>query len=273
MPKTLMRLLPAAICLLPNLLFAAAQSASPPAATNSQSEDTYIVQAGDTLVGIARRLGLTSQPLAKAKAPEQTDNVVAGNMLRLPVTPLETNQTAPAPATAATERPAPAATPPAAAQSAAPLQPKPPAPAQPMSQAPLPKLVQPPVKADAATGTKTGTNVAKPGIVPPHAAAEPAQAPVKSADATGDAARLAVGAYVNPTLGVLRVTQTPTGIAVSRDNRTIAMRHLLYGVFDGADATGDIQGLRLQYDDDGQVRALLYSSSSGRDIPFTRMMK
>ncbi|BAH74816.1 hypothetical protein [Solidesulfovibrio magneticus] len=249
MSNTLAQLLSAVVCLLPNLLFAAAQPAPPPARTDDHHASSPITELGDTLVSIARRLGLTSQPLDKANAPEQTDKAVAGNMLRLPVTPPETNRTAPAPA----------ATPPAAAQSAAPLQPKPPV--------PLPTLVQPPAKADAATDT----NAAKPGIVPPPATAEPA--PAKAADATGDAARLAVGAYANPTLGVLRVTQAPTGIAVGRDNRTIVMRHLLYGVFDGTDATGDIQGLRLQFDDDGQVRALLYSSSSGKDIPFTRMKK
>ncbi|HML55921.1 MAG TPA: LysM peptidoglycan-binding domain-containing protein [Solidesulfovibrio magneticus] len=263
MQITLMRLLPAAICLLPNLLFAAAQSASPPVATSSQSQDTYIVQAGDTLVGIARRHGLTPDALAKANALDRPDKIIVGNVLRLPVTPPERGSTpmAPAPAKASAAQPAPAATPPETAQPAAPEQAKPPTQVQPMPQSQSPTPAQAPAKGDAMTAAKATT----PGIVPTP--------PAKDDDATGDAARLAVGSYANPTLGVLRVTQTPAGIAVSRDNRTIAMRHLLYGVFDGTDATGDIQGLRLQFDDDGQVRALLYSSSSGKDIPFTRMKK
>ena len=229
MPKTFARLLPAAACLLPNLLFAAAQPTPPTTATNGQDSDCYTVQSGDTLVGIARRLGLTPQALAKANALDRPDKIAVGNVLRLPVTPPETHQpaTAPTPAQSPAVRPVPAATPPETAQPAAP------------PQAPTPSA-RPPAKAD---------------------------------EATGDAARLAVGAYANPTLGSLRVTQTAAGIAVSRDNRTISMRHLLYGVFDGSDASGDIQSLRLQYDDAGQVRALLYSSASGKDIPFARVKK
>ena len=291
MSKTLVRLLPAAACLLPNLLLAAAQPAPQPAAVISQASDSYTVQAGDTLVGIARRLGLTPQALAKANALDRPDKIVVGNVLRLPVTPPDTNQTAPAPAKTSVEQPAP--TPTETAQPAATPQAKTPTPFQPTPQAlsPTPQVqsptpgqtppqarkpspaqppVQPPAKADATAAGKAATS----DSLPPPAPAEPAQVPsAKADDATGDAARLAVGTYANTTLGSLRVTQTATGIAVSRDNRTIAMRHLLYGVFDGVDASGDIHGLRLQYDDAGQVRALLYSSSSGKDIPFARVKK
>ncbi|EKO37849.1 MAG: metalloendopeptidase-like membrane protein [Solidesulfovibrio magneticus str. Maddingley MBC34] len=247
MPKTLARLLPAAVCLLPNLLFAAAQPAPPSVATNDQDGDSYTVQVGDTLVSIARRLGLAPQALAKANALERPDKIVAGNVLRLPVTLPEATQ--------------PAA--PIQARPSAPVQPhaqaQPPTPGQAMPQPRAPSPDQPPAKA------------AAPGIVPPPATAEPAQ--TQANDATEDAAQMAIGTYANPTLGSLRVTQTATGIAVSRDNRTIPMRHLLYGVFDGVDASGDIHGLRLQYNDDGQVRAVLYSSSSGKDIPFARVKK
>ena len=278
MPKTLARLLPAAICLLPNLLFAAAQPASPPAATDNQPSGSYIVQAGDTLVGIARRLGLTTQALVKANALERPDKIVVGNVLRLPVTPPETNPAsmAPDPAKASAAQPAPAATPPEAARHA-----EPPAPIQPMPQPQSPTPAQTPAKADATTAAKATTPgsvptppaKAEPAQAPNAPAAAPAQAPTKAVDATEDVVRLAVGSYANPTLGTLRIAQTPAGIAVGRDNRTIAMRHLLYGVFDGADTTGDIHGLRLQYDDAGQVRALLYSSASGKDIPFARVKK
>ena len=286
MPKTLARLLPAAVCLLPNLLFAAAQPASQPAATDNQPSDSYIVQAGDTLVGIARRLGLTPQALAKANALERPDKIAVGNVLRLPVTPPERSPMpmAPVQAKASAAQPAPAAAPSETARPAAPAQARSPAPVQPMPQTPSPSPAQPPAKTDAMTAAKAAT----PGIEStppakaepapaPNALAEPApasaQPPAKTDDATRDAVRLAVGAYANSTLGVLRVTQTPAGIAVSRDNRTLAMRHLLYGVFDGADASGDIHSLRLQYDDAGQVRALLYSSASGKDIPFARVKK
>jgi LysM repeat protein len=271
MSKTLVRLLPAAACLLPNLLLAAAQPAPQPAAVISQASDSYTVQAGDTLVGIARRLGLTPQALAKANALDRPDKIVVGNVLRLPVTPPDTNQTAPAKASA--EQPAPAATPTETAQPAATPQAKTPTPFQ-----PTPQALSPTPQAQSPTPGQTPPQARKPSPaqppVQPPALAEPAQAPsAKADDATGDAARLAVGTYANTTLGSLRVTQTATGIAVSRDNRTIAMRHLLYGVFDGVDASGDIHGLRLQYDDAGQVRALLYSSSSGKDIPFARVKK
>jgi murein DD-endopeptidase MepM/ murein hydrolase activator NlpD len=253
-----MRLLPAAICLLPNLLFAAAQSASPPVATSSQSQDTYIVQAGDTLVGIARRHGLTPDALAKANALDRPDKIIVGNVLRLPVTP-PTPPQHPAAAPAAAVESVPAQLPTAAKSQDQEASPQP-------TPAPL-----------APKGPKTPPAPAAPALATPAKAQPPqdipAQPHAKIADVPDAIERLAVGTYANPTLGVLRVTQTPTGIAVSRDNRTIAMRHLLYGVFDGTDATGDIQGLRLQFDDDGQVRALLYSSSSGKDIPFTRMKK
>lgn len=283
MPKTLARLLPAAVCLLPNLLFAAAQPAPPPARTDDHHASSPITELSDTLVRIARRLGLTSKPLAKANAPEQTDKIVVGNVLRLPVTPPETDPAsmAPDPAKASAAQPAQAATPPEAAQHAEPPQAKPPAPVQPMSQPQSPTPAQTPAKADATTAAKAATPgsvptppaKAEPAQAPNASAAAPAQSPTKAVDATEDVVRLAVGSYANPTLGTLRIAQTPAGIAVGRDNRTIAMRHLLYGVFDGADTTGDIHGLRLQYDDAGQVRALLYSSASGKDIPFARVKK
>ena len=241
MPKTFARLLPAAVCLLPNLLFAAAQPA-PPTAANSQGNDSYTVQAGDTLVGIARRHGLTPDALAKANALDRPDKIIVGNVLRLPVTPPTPTQL-PTAAKAQDQEASPQPTP-------APMAPK---------------------------GPKTPPAPAAPALATPAKAQPPqdipAQPHAKIADAPDAIERLAVGTYANPTLGALRVAQTPAGIAVSRDNRTIPMRHLLYGVFDGVDTTGDIHGLRLQYDDDGQVRALLYSSASGKDIPFARVKK
>lgn len=257
MPKTFARLLPAAVCLLPNLLFAAAQPA-PPTAANSQGNDSYTVQAGDTLVGIARRHGLTPDALAKANALDRPDKIIVGNVLRLPVTPPTPTQL-PAAAPAAAVESAPAQLPTAAkAQD------------QEASPQPTPAPMAP-------KGPKTPPAPAAPALATPAKAQPPqdipAQPHAKIADAPDAIERLAVGTYANPTLGALRVAQTPAGIAVSRDNRTIPMRHLLYGVFDGVDTTGDIHGLRLQYDDDGQVRALLYSSASGKDIPFARVKK
>lgn len=54
-----------------------------PPSRQPRQTDGYTVQAGDTLVGIARRLGLTPQPLAKANALDRPDKIVVGNGLRL----------------------------------------------------------------------------------------------------------------------------------------------------------------------------------------------
>lgn len=309
MPKPLLRLLPAAACLLPGLLHAAAQLSPPAALSDGRESGSYTVQAGDTLVGIARRHGLTPDELARANALERPDKIIVGNVLRLPVTPpqqagqfMPVQTTAPAASEPKPFIPAPPQ--PVAVELSPPTPAKPAAPAQPPVQAKPAAPAQPPVQAKAvvpatapvqAPAPEPAPAQAKPADPPQVPAAKPQTPPAKAAPSaaaaveaprglppeprakaaapTEIAAGLAVGSYANPTLGALRVSQTPTGIAVSRENQTIPMRHLLYGVFDGTDGAGGIHGLRLQYDEDGQVRALLYSSASGKDIPFARVKK
>ena len=265
-----LRLLPIVpVCLLPGLLFAAAKAPSQPVVTATADAPSYTVQAGDTLVGIARKHGLSPDELVKANALERPDRIMVGNVLRLPVTPPTApapgGQTKPLAAPAAATAPQPFPEPPAAASpnKAEPATAKPEtaenkakvpqAPAAPVAAKPGPKAVS---KAEAS-----------------EPSAPPAAGPVRVSDPADATIKLAVGTYTNPVLGALRISQTPTGIAVSRDNQTISMRHLLYGVFDGTDNAGGVHGLRLEYDASGQVSSLQYSSSSGKDISFTRVRK
>ncbi|MHC1788066.1 LysM peptidoglycan-binding domain-containing protein [Solidesulfovibrio sp.] len=227
--------------LLPALLPAAATA---PSAPQPDSLDAgykpYTIQAGDTLTAIARKFGLTPEAVARANAIEQPHRIAAGNVLRLPVSRPET-----APAAAEAAKPVPA-----------------------MAQTPPPAI---PVAAAAAAKAPAQASAAP--TAPPAPQAAPAAEPRTPAAGPDSPARLAAGTYANPVLGTLRVNQTPTGINVTRDNQTIAMRHLLYGVFDGSDHAGSIHSLRLEYDRAGQVTALLYNAGNAKDIPFNRVNK
>lgn len=223
---------------LPLWLLSAATSAAPPAASQeAQHESTqyqsYTIQAGDTLVGIAKRYGLTTDAVAKANALDKPHRLAVGNVLRLPVTQPEAESTPSSTATAANAT---------------------------GNAARTAERAETPAKAQAASPAPAAT---------PDQAAGPDETPAEA----NAPARLAVGVYANPVMGTLRIAQTPTGIAVTRDNQSIAMRHLLYGVFDGADATGLIHGLRLEYDASGQVAAVLYNSAGSKDVTFTRVRK
>lgn len=200
---------------------------------------SYTVQAGDTLVGIAKRYGLTSDIVAKANALDKPHRIAVGNVLRLPVIHPEAEST---PSPTADSANAPENT----AKTAA----------------------------NAETPPKTPGASPAPAA-PPAPTASPAKAagPDETSAEANAPARLAVGVYANPAMGTLRIAQTPTGIAVTRDNQTIAMRHLLYGVFDGADAAGLIHGVRLEYDASGQVASVLYNSAGSKDVTFTRVRK
>lgn len=219
------------------LLTTATLTPSPAASQEVQHETTqyqsYTIQAGDTLVGIAKRYGLTSDVVAKANALDKPHRITVGNVLRLPVTQPEAESTPPPSATAA-------------------------------------KIKENAAKTDARADTPAKAQAASPA---PAATPAPAAGPDETPAEANAPARLAVGVYANPVMGTLRIAQTPTGIAVTRDNQTIAMRHLLYGVFDGADAAGLIHGLRLEYDASGQVAAVLYNSAGSKDVTFTRVRK
>ena len=122
LPRQLLLLaLPA--CLVPGLLLAAATSPAPvggPAPGGAQ----YTIQPGDTLNRIAQKHGLTPDALAQANAIDKSQRIVAGNVLRLPVTPPASPSPQPVPfqpapaAKAADNKPEPGqAAPPAAGQS------------------------------------------------------------------------------------------------------------------------------------------------------------
>ncbi len=71
----------------------------------AQAEDTsYTVQRGDTLTGIAARYGLTVTALAQSNGISNTNNIYAGQTLKVPVNNNSTSNNAPAPAQTSGER-------------------------------------------------------------------------------------------------------------------------------------------------------------------------
>lgn len=291
--------------LLPALVLAAA-TVPPPLAGGSPADGylPYTIQSGDTLTAIARKHGLTPEAVARVNDINPPHRITAGNVLRLPVTPPQGNPASAAvqtPTASQPAQPAQARTPtpfsPAAAPAAPPATPQAEPAARPPAKnpAPVPAAVQtaqpapaaPPAAPQAAPAVPAPAQAAPALPAPAPAPAKvqtpaPVQTPAQAAETDAAPAspaspetptRLAAGTYVNPVLGTLRVSQTPTGISVARDNQTIAMRHLLYGVFDGSDSNGIIHGLRLEYDAAGRVTALLYNSGGAKDIPFSRVKK
>lgn len=270
------------LCLLlalPVWLAAAELSAAAAASSDNgraiEGYQPYTVQPGDTITSIARKYGLAPDAVAKANALDKPHRIMVGNVLRLPVTPPDTLSAGPGAktpeATPETTAAAPAPSPePAPLPKAAPA--KNDAPAAPPAAASKPAAGQAvaPGKTDApAARTPPAPPAPLPQTPPAAKAPEPAETPA----AESSPARLAVGVYTHPVLGTLRISQTPTGISVVRDNQTIAMRHLLYGVFDGSDNAGLIHGLRLEFDAAGQVAAVLYNSGGTKDVTFTRARK
>ena len=286
------------VCLLPSLLLAAATAPAP--RFGQEAETTrYTVQPGDTLTGIARKHGLSLDDLAKVNDLDKPHRLVVGNVLRLPVTPPENALPQPAPFQPVPSQPAPfqpaaqgktpgsapgrdtaapRPVPSLAAPAFVPAKAADPAPAAapirttgPAAKPAEPAKVETPAPQPAPIPASQVAAVAKPPLPAPTPAAAPQ--PAARDELPDNPAKLAVGVYTNPVLGSLRLSQTPTGIALIRDNQTIPMGHLLYSVFDGSDNAGAIHGLRLEYDGAGQVTSLLYSTGSARDIPFTRTRK
>jgi hypothetical protein len=108
---------------------------------------------------------------------------------------------------------------------------------------------------------------------PPAALATPeAAAPTPDGGAI-DTDQSAVGACKHPTLGALRVSKGPDGILLDKDSKNIPMRRLLYAIYDGTDATGNVHNVELVFDDAGHVVALRYSNGGTGPITFDKMEK
>lgn len=238
--------------------------AEPPRVILAQGEEnTYTVQQGDTLSGIARKFGLHKDAIVRVNDLAHPDRLAAGCVLRLPVTEATASQnttqatpvaakatdvslTLPA-ATTTNLRPeaqsSPEDAPPAAsAQKAPPL--------------PAPGPVAP--------GKATASPVIPP--VQPQPAAAP---PLKHIDID----QLATGFYKHPGLGMLRLSQREGGLTLAKDNVNIPMRHLLYGIYDGTDTSGNIHNIQLVFDAAGRVEALRYSSAGTGQITFDKVQK
>lgn len=224
--------------------------------------DTYIIKRGDTLIGIARRLGITTEAIQQANELSHPDHLAAGNVLRLPAAarppaPHKTAAAADAVLPAPTDRQAvtartPSETAPAVVAPA--LVPAPPAAA--------PQPTAPPAKA-------APTPVAPVPAAPTPAAPPQARAPGVPVDTD----QLAVGMYRHPTLGTLRVSKGSDGVILNKDNKIIPMRRLLYAIYDGTDAAGNVHNIDLVFDDAGHVSALRYSSGGTGQITFEKVNK
>jgi LysM repeat protein len=202
--------------------------AAPSWAQPSAGDGAYTIQRGDTLSGIARRLGVSTEAIQQANDLTHPDRLSAGHVLRLP----------------AAARP-PAIPSPAVAPDAPP---------------PAPDANQP-------------VAVRTPVAAPPAALATPeAAAPTPDGGAV-DTDQSAVGACKHPTLGALRVSKGPDGILLDKDSKNIPMRRLLYAIYDGTDATGNIHNVDLVFDDAGRVVALRYSNGGTGPITFDKMEK
>ncbi|WP_428560491.1 MAG: LysM peptidoglycan-binding domain-containing protein [Solidesulfovibrio sp. DCME] len=307
MPISFSRLLPPVAALFLLALPAWAQTAP----DKGQDEtSTYTVQSGDTVSRIARKLGLPPDLLIRVNALAHPDRLTPGYVLRLPVT--EPPQSA-AKAEAAAPAQAPTARLQAPAQATATPAQVPTTPAQATAtpaQAPVVPAQAPaapaqatatPAQAPVVPAQATVTPAQAP-VVPAQVPAAPAQAPAdtapprqpathQAAAATADVAaspaapqappksrafdidRQAVGVYKHAALGSLRLTQRPEGITLTKDNQDIPMRHLLYAIYDGTDAAGNVHNLQLVYNANGQVDALRYSSAGTNAVTFEKVKK
>ncbi len=226
--------------------------AAPSWAQPSAGDGTYTIQRGDTLSGIARRLGVSTEAIQQANDLTHPDRLSAGHVLRLPAAARPPAIPSPAVAPDAPP-PAPDANQPVAVRT--PVAAPPAALATPEAAAPTPAAAQ----------EKT---VATPAAPTPAA---PSQA--STAGGAADTDLSAVGAYKHPTLGTLRVSKGPDGIILDKDSKNIPMRRLLYAIYDGTDATGNVHNVDLVFDDAGHVVALRYSNGGTGPITFEKMKK
>ncbi|MEA5090881.1 LysM domain-containing protein [Solidesulfovibrio sp.] len=226
--------------------------AAPSWAQPSADDGTYTIQRGDTLSGIARRLGVSTEAIQQANDLTHPDRLSAGHVLRLPA----------------------AARPPAAPRPAVAPDAPPPAPnaSQPVA-ARTPEAATPAALATPAAAAPTPTASPEKSVTTP-AAPRPA-APSQASEAGGavDTDQSAVGAYKHPTLGTLRISKGPDGIILGKDTQNIPMRRLLYAVYDGTDAAGNVHNIDLVFDDAGHVVALRYSNGGAGPITFDKVKK
>lgn len=226
-----------------------AQNVSNDIAPSKEASDSYTVQSGDTLSRISRRFGVPADALMRANDLSHPDRLTAGHVLRLPVT-------SPRPPAAQPPREQTAPTP-----QAQPPQPQP-APAQPVKtpQEEAAPRAQPTAMAPAAASP--GNDVE---IVPVPEAARPNRA--------GDIEHQAAGLYRHPTLGTLRLSPGPDGLLLAKNNQDIALRRLLYAIYDGADATGYVHTIDLVFDAEGHVTTLRYSGGGTGQVTFEKVKR
>jgi murein DD-endopeptidase MepM/ murein hydrolase activator NlpD len=235
----------------------AQNAANDVAASKEEADDTYTVQSGDTLSRISRRFGIPANALVRANDLPHPDRLTAGHVLRLPVTSPRPPAVKPSQEQAPpTPQPQPAQAQPPQAQ---------PAQAQSASgqpvEAPLKPAAsraQPAAKAAAPTGTGVET-------APPPEAPSPSRA-----EGIG---QQAAGLYKHQTLGSLRLSEGPDGVILAKNNQNIALRRLLYAVYDGTDATGNVHTVDLVFDAGGHVTALRYSAGGTGQVTFERAGK
>lgn len=242
-------------------------------------ENTYVVQQGDTISGIARKFGLQKDAIVRVNDLAHPDRLAAGYVLRLPVTEAPTPPDAVRPtavaATATEMSQVVPTTPPVKPRAAAEADP-----ADAPRSASAPKAAALPAPAPETSG-KANAAPAGPeaqlqsaAVTPPpgHAAPLPpgnSTTPVAHVDID----QLAVGVYKHPGLGMLRLSQREGGLTLAKDNLNIPMRHLLYGVYDGTDSSGNILNIQLVFDAAGHVEALRYSTAGTGQVTFDKIKK
>ena len=194
---------------------------------------TYTVQTGDTLSGIAKKFGLSTAEILRANGLADRDRIAAGHVLHLPAS-----------AKAESVRPADAAAPQSVATAA----------------------VRP--------ETAQAENDALPPAVPPDATSVPVQTvALPSATEAPQLNQQVVGTYKHPSLGAIQVAKAANGIVVTKDDKTIAMRHLLYATYDGTDNAGIVHSVHFVFDSRGDVHELQYSSSGTGLVTFIKAPK
>lgn len=255
--------------LLPPALLTAMLWCHPPqpaqAAETAGQDRVYTIQSGDTVSSIARKYGLSPEDILRANELPHPDRIAAGHTLRLPVTSPQKAATIRTPLLRAPwENPtAPEATPDEGDKQTAQV---------PASDGGKGQQEQ---RREERTGAQV--RAAPPAPVQTPAPVQP-PAPVQTPTPVPVLADKALdsrvgGVYRNPTLGTLYVAASANGISVTKDGAVISMHHLLYATYDGADGSGIVHSVHFEFDAQGSVNALQYSSNGTGQVTFTRVTK